>query len=149
MRGRSSSCVMERRAFRVDPRLLDLAKEMRKRPAPAEQKLWYCLRDRRLNGFKFRRQVAIDRYVADFYCAETKLIVESDGESHVGKEKEDAARTARLNELGFVVIRYSNVDVHENIEGALLAILDECERRRSRTSGPSPQPSPPSTRERE
>src|SRR5258708_6289757 len=70
VRGHSSSCIMERRAFRVNPQLLSLAREMRHKPAPAEQKLWYCLRNRRLNGFKFRRQHPIDPYVADYCCAE-------------------------------------------------------------------------------
>ena len=129
MRGRLASGAMEHRPFSVDPRLLDLAREMRKKPAPAEQKLWYCLRSRRLNGFKFRRQHPVDCYVADYYCAEARLIVEFDGESHIGREQEDAVRTARLNELGYAVVRYSNVDVHENIEGVLLTILKECEER--------------------
>jgi very-short-patch-repair endonuclease len=131
---------MEQKCFRVDPWLLALARKMRHESAPAEQKLWHCLRNRRLNGFKFRRQHPVDRYVADFYCAETRLIVESDGESHVGREADDAIRTATLNELGYAVIRYSNVDVFENIEGVLLAILKECEQRATR--GPTPHPNP-------
>jgi very-short-patch-repair endonuclease len=140
---------MELRPFRVDPQLLTFAREMRQRPARAEQKLWFCLRNRRLNGFKFRRQHPVDRYVADYCCAECKLIVESDGDSHVGREDHDAVRTARLNELGYAVVRYSNVDVHENIEGVLLAILEECEKRYNSRQRPSPQPSPLNTRERE
>jgi very-short-patch-repair endonuclease len=140
---------MERRAFRVDPQLVDLARGMRQKPAPAEQKLWYCLRDRRLNGFKFRRQVGIDRYIADFYCAETKLIVEIDGESHCGNEENDASRTETLRALGYSVIRFSNVDIHENFDGVLLAILEACEKVRNSQFRPSPQPSPPSTGERE
>jgi very-short-patch-repair endonuclease len=62
---------MERRAFRVDPQLLEFARVLRTVQTTAEEKLWRCLQNRRLNGFKFRRQVPIDRYVADFYCAET------------------------------------------------------------------------------
>jgi very-short-patch-repair endonuclease len=140
---------MERRTFRVDPQLVELARGMRRKSAPAEQKLWYCLRDRRLNGFKFRRQVGIDRYIADFYCAQLKLIVEIDGESHCGNEREDQRRTETLNTLGLGVIRFSNVDVHENLEGVLLSILGECAKRSNSPLGPSPPPSPPSTRERE
>src|SRR5258708_5371169 len=101
---------MERRAFRVDPQLADLARAMRRKPAPAEQRLWYCLRDRRLNGFKFRRQVGIDRYIADFYCAEAMLIVEIDGESHCGNEEDDERRTEKLRTMGYCVVRFSNVD---------------------------------------
>jgi very-short-patch-repair endonuclease len=102
-----------------------------------------------LNGYKFRRQIGVDRYIADFYCAETRLIVEIDGESHVGNEDADARRTEIFRKLGYRVIRFSNVDVHENLEGVLVAILEACEKARNSTLGPSPQPSPPSTRERE
>jgi 5-methyltetrahydrofolate--homocysteine methyltransferase len=129
---------------------------MRKRSAPAEQKLWYCLRDRRLNRLKFRRQVSIDQYVADFYCAESKVIIELDGESHIGQEQNDELRTTQLNRLGFRVIRFSNVDIFENLDGVLLSILRECENRKpslgkvcTSADRPSPQPSPPITRERE
>jgi very-short-patch-repair endonuclease len=64
------------RRHRVDRKILERARAMRREAAPAERILWYCLRDRRLGGFKFRRQVGIGRYVADFYCAECHLIVE-------------------------------------------------------------------------
>jgi very-short-patch-repair endonuclease len=141
---------MERRAFRVDPRLLELARGLRHESAPAEQKLWKCLRNRQLNGFKFRRQFAIDRYVADFYCAECKLIVEIDGASQFEPQSEtdDAKRTERLADLGYAVVRFTNIDIFENFENVLDAILEECESRRGLALGPSPHPSPPSTGER-
>ena len=60
---------------------------MRRDPVPAEQKLWKCLRDRQLGGFKFRRQ-----YVADFYCHECRLIVEIDGGTHERREKYDSTK---------------------------------------------------------
>jgi lysyl-tRNA synthetase class 2 len=140
---------MERRAFRVDPQLLALARAMRHEPAPAEQKVWRCLRNRKLNGFKFRRQFAIDRYIADFCCAECKLIVELDGDSHSDREQYDAERTRALQAKGYTVFRCTNVDVFENLDGTLETLLRECEGRRNSADGPSPQPSPPSTGERE
>ena len=137
---------MERRPFRVDPQLLEFAREMRQKAAPAEHILWCCLRNRRLNGFKFRRQTSIGKYVADFYCAECKLVVELDGESHFlpGAEAKDAKRTERLNDDGYSVVRYTNVDVFENLDGLLATLLRECEARLPNGSpdGPSPNLSP-------
>src|SRR3954454_6294844 len=102
---------MERRASRVDPQLLEFARVLRTVQTTAEEKLWRCLRNRRLNGFKFRRQVPVDRYVADFYCAETKVIVELDGEAHDEQEEKDEKRTERLQTLGYRVVRFENDDV--------------------------------------
>jgi very-short-patch-repair endonuclease len=140
---------MDRRAFRVDPQLLALARHMRHEPAPAEERVWRCLRNRQLNGFKFRRQFTVDRYIADFYCAECRLVVELDGDSHSEREALDAARTAHLKAKGYGVFRCTNVDVFENLDGMLETLLRECEARRNLPDGPSPPPSPPSTRERE
>jgi very-short-patch-repair endonuclease len=131
------------RPHRVDPVLLQRAREMRHEPAPAEQKLWWCLRDRRLNGFKFRRQYAVGGYVADYYCAECSLIVELDGDSHDGRTKYDERRTEDLTEKGLHVIRFVNTDVFENLVGVLEAILSECEARaRVRKEAPHPSPLP-------
>ncbi len=140
--------MSDRRAFRVDPRLLALAKEMRHEAVPAERKLWACLRNRRLNDFKFRRQFPVDEFIADFCCPECRLIVEADGESHEDRVEDDAARSEHLEAIGYSVVRFTNVDVHENLDGVLTAILDACESRRNSTLGPSPLPSPPSTGER-
>jgi very-short-patch-repair endonuclease len=122
---------------------------MRQVVAPAEKKVWWCLRNRRLNGFKFRRQHAIGTYIADFFCAECKLIVELDGDSHAGQQDKDEERTAWFASQGYSVVRYYNQDVHEHLEAVLSAILRECEMR-SVNSGtsPSPPPSPLSTGER-
>jgi very-short-patch-repair endonuclease len=118
---------MDRRASRVNPRLLTFARTLRRSQTPAEHVLWQCLRDRRLNGFKFRRQVPIGDHVADFYCAECRLIVEADGASHDGRYARDEQRTADLNARGYVVVRCQNAEIHADLEGVLLAILEECE----------------------
>ncbi len=104
-----------------------------------------------MNGFKFRRQVAIDRYVADFYCAEARLIVELDGDSHFEGDAavNDEMRTAQLNRQGYEVVRFTNVDVFENLDGLLNSLLEICEERRLSSVGPSPRPPPPRTGERE
>ena len=119
---------MSYRPHRVSPRLLELARDLRHKQAPAEKILWFCLRDRRLNGFKFRRQVAVGRYVADFYCAACKLIVELDGNSHFDQETYDARRTEWLTTQGYHVVRYANTDVHKYLDAVLNNLLTECER---------------------
>ncbi len=138
---------MDRRAFRVDPRLLDFAKRLRAGQTSAEQILWQCLRNRQSNGFKFRRQVPIGDHVADFYCAECRLIVEADGASHDGRYALDEQRTADLNAAGYVVIRIQNAEVHADLDGVLLALLTECENRALVRSAPHPA-SPPYSGER-
>jgi very-short-patch-repair endonuclease len=127
---------MTLRHFRVDPRLLDRARDMRHDPAPPEQTLWRFLRNRRLGGFKFRRQVTFDHYIADFCCVESKLIVELDGDSHAPRQEYDAKRTEWLASQGYKVIRFLNWDLGNNLEGVLMTILRACEDRS--TSGPSP-----------
>ena len=131
---------MERRAFRVDPRILEVARAMRAEQTPAEQKLWWCVRSRRLAGFKFRRQHPVDRYVVDLYCAECRLVVELDGPSHhqEHQKKYDANRTADLERAGCTVVRIPNREVHENIDGVLKFLFDHCERLAAATVGPSP-----------
>jgi len=130
------------RPFRVDPWLLDFARGMRHNAVSSEQKLWRCLRDRQLNGHKFRRQVPMDKYVADFYCVASRLVVELDGDSHEERQEYDAQRTLALSRGGLSVVRFTNDDVQSNLENVLLAILEECENRSHSNIGPSPRPSP-------
>jgi very-short-patch-repair endonuclease len=84
---------------------------VRQPQTPAEQKLWSRLRNRQLAGLKIRRQRPIDRFIIDFYCAEAKLCIEIDGDSHAEKVEYDRARTAYLNERGHTVIRFTNREV--------------------------------------
>ena len=100
---------------------------MRKEPAPAEKKLWACLRDRQLNGFKFRRQHPMGAYIADFYCHAVRLVAEIDGESHGHREAYDTTRTQILSRGGDHVIRFANEDVHDFLDNVLEEILFQCE----------------------
>ena len=97
------------------------AKENRKNPTEAEEKLWDELRNQKL-GIKFRRQHLIDKYIADFVCFSKALIIEVDGEIHEFTKEEDEIRTNRLTELGFVVIRFTNDQVLNKIESVLESI---------------------------
>ncbi len=97
------------------------ARTLRVSQTSAEAKLWQALRNRRLARWKFRRQHAIDRYVVDFVTLHGKLIVEVDGVTHstASAVKRDSTRTAVLEACGFHVVRVSNSDVYDNIEGVL------------------------------
>ena len=81
----------------VENLLKDRARQMRREPTEAERRMWRLLRDRRLGGFKFRRQEQLGRYIVDFVCFEQKLIVELDGSQHA--ESAYDARTRRLAEV--------------------------------------------------
>jgi len=88
----------------------------------AERRLWAVLRGRRFDDYKFRRQVPVGKYVADFMCYEQRLIVEVDGSQHDERAR-DKMRDAWLASQGFRVLRLWNRDVLLDTDGALLAIL--------------------------
>ena len=101
----------------------DFARDLRQTMTEAERRMWFALRDRRLCGLKFRRQVPLGRYIADFYCAEAKLILELDGGQH--SPDRDAARDHWLHAQGFRLIRLWNTDVLGNLPGVLQLIAQE------------------------
>lgn len=113
-----------------------LARSLRKNMTEAEKTLWYFLRNRRLKGYKFRRQKPIGKFIVDFVCTAPKLIVEVDGGQHAVNTGHDARRTAYLQQKGYRVLRFWNHDVLREKEVVLKKILAEL-----RT--PSPRPSPP------
>ncbi|MBL0543320.1 endonuclease domain-containing protein [Aeromonas caviae] len=101
------------------------ARCMRREATLAEQKLWLQLRDRRLAGVKFRRQMPIGPYIVDFISLEQRLIIEVDGSQHnepAGRQH-DGARTTYLNQQGFRVIRVWNNDVLSRMEAVLELLL--------------------------
>jgi very-short-patch-repair endonuclease len=93
------------------------AKDMRQNMTEAERKLWSRINNKQL-GFRFKPQHPISRFVADFYCHKAKLIIEVDGEIHLGrKEKEyDENREAVLKRLGIKVLRFTNEEVINDME---------------------------------
>jgi len=104
----------------------EYARELRLRTTEAEQKLWSLLRNRQLKGKKFRRQHAIANYVADFYCNESKLVIELDGNFHTEAETKeyDKSRTNLLNELGITVLRFWNEEVIKDTEKVIKKISE-------------------------
>ena len=102
------------------------ARRLRRDQTLAEKTLWTLVRNRRLSGFKFLRQVAIDRYFADFVCEAAKVIVELDGPAHDGREEYDARRPETLELFGYIVVRFRNERVLADPGGTaedLLAVL--------------------------
>ena len=97
------------------------ARRLRTEQSNAEARLWQVLRNRRLARYKFRRQYPIDRYIADFVTLEGKLIIEVDGATHSTDAElaYDVERTQALERLGFQLIRVTNTDVYDNIDGVL------------------------------
>jgi very-short-patch-repair endonuclease len=111
-------------AWQVSPKLRANARALRRISTDAERILWSELRDHRLGGAGFRRQVPIERYVADFICHAAKLVIELDGGQHFSDQAEqaDAARSAAIEAKGFEVLRFSNHDVMTNRAGVLETI---------------------------
>lgn len=118
-----------------------LARNLRTNATDAERHLWRHLRLRQLAGLRFRRQVPIDRYIADFACPEIKLVIELDGGQHLERASADEARSQMLAALGYRVVRYWNDDVLFRTAEVLEDILRH-------VKATPPQPSP-SLRERE
>lgn len=107
----------ERLYFNSSKGIVENAKLLRKNQTEAEQKLWRYLRNRNLDGFKFRRQHYIRHYIVDFYCAEKMLSIELDGGIHKNKEVViyDKSRTEYLEQLGIKEIRFKNEEVLTNV----------------------------------
>ena len=103
-----------------------LAQQLRRNETAAEKRLWYALRNRQLDGFKFFRQATVGPYIADFLCREQKLIVEIDGATHASdiESHSDQRRTAHLNRLGYKVVRLQNSEVFQALDLALTVIRE-------------------------
>jgi ATP-dependent DNA helicase RecQ len=101
------------------PLLKAFARELRHDSTVPERMLWGALRGRKLAGLKFRRQHPIPPFVIDFYCEEELLVVELDGDSHIGHAGADENRTAELLKKDLKVIRFGNDDVIDDLEAVL------------------------------
>ncbi len=106
------------------------AQRLRRESTPAERKLWLHLRGKQADGLQFRRQHPVGPFIVDFYCADVKLAIELDGDSHgvAGAEAKDRERTSFLHTKGVSVLRFWNGDVHENPLGVVERIIEEARR---------------------
>jgi very-short-patch-repair endonuclease len=101
--------------------LTQISKELRRKQTEAEKILWFKLRNRQLDGAKFRRQHCIGSYIVDFVCLENKLIIEIDGGQHnqIPTRENDEQRTQWLEAIGYHLARFWNSEVLQNTEGVL------------------------------
>ncbi len=110
----------------MKPNLTTLTKALRINQTPWELKLWNYLRANKLNGFKFKRQVPVGRYIVDFCCQDARLIIELDGGHHSENETsvKDAEKERDLKSKGYKVLHFWNNEVDSNIEGVMEVILN-------------------------
>src|SRR5262245_27838736 len=118
---------MPDRLRRTSPEMTQRAKSMRKEKTPAEALLWEHLRAKRLRGSKWRQQYPIGGYIPDFYCPESRLVIELDGAQHNEPDAEayDAIRTRAFGTTGIRVIRFSNAEVMNDTDRVLKAIASQ------------------------
>ena len=119
------------------------ARELRKNMTDAERQLWARLRRKQINGHRFRRQVPIGPYFADFACFSARLVVEVDGTQHDLESAYEQARTARLERDGFHVLRYWNEDVLKATD----EVVEDIWRHLAARCAPHPNPPPQGGRE--
>ena len=119
---------------KLKPRARDLRNSM----TEPELRLWQHLRSSQLEGFKFRRQIAIPPFVADFLCPAKALIVEVDGNTH--DPEQDRRRDRLLESRGYTTIRFTNSDVTQNVDGVLITILGALHSLPDRWPHPNPSP---------
>ena len=112
------------------------AQDLRNNATDCERLLWIELRQRRLNGFKFSRQIPVGPFICDFVCRRAMLVIEVDGGQHNANLEGDESRTRILERAGYRVIRFWNNDVTDNLEGVLTTIGEAL------TACPPPNPLP-------
>jgi len=93
-----------------------------------ERLVWAVLRSRGLKGWKFRRQVPIGPFIVDFLCAEARLVVEIDGASHDTQQAYDRQRERYLQCVGYRVLRLTNEQVFDELEGSMMLVLAELDK---------------------
>ena len=118
--------------------LVPIARLLRGNMTDAERNLWSSLRRNQL-GVKFRRQVPFGRYVVDFCCPEARLVIELDGSQHHTTHgvRDDATRDDYLQQIGYKVLRYSNIEILQNRDGVLQDILEHVRSRLAITDSPA------------
>jgi very-short-patch-repair endonuclease len=115
------------------------ARDLRVRQTSAEVILWEALRNRRLEGLKFRRQHPVGPFVLDFCCPERRLAIELDGGAHAAQHEADVERQALLATAGYRVLRFPNEAVHGSLPAVLATIRDVAASEPSRPASPLPR----------
>jgi very-short-patch-repair endonuclease len=122
-------CSKERKAMRkyTPDYIVELSREFRRNQTTAESELWKRLRSNSLSGIKFRRQYAIGRYIADFYCSKANLVIEIDGKIHetIDKKEYDLIRESEIRARNIRILRFTNEQIMNDIKVVLCKIKDE------------------------
>lgn len=123
--------------YGASPEIFRRARELRKNTTPSENNLWTLLRKKQFEGYKFRRQHPVFKFIADFYCHELKLIIELDGGIHLNPEQAeyDLGRTFELNQLGIEVMRITNEELWADMDAVSFKILNRISQIKSHPSG--------------
>lgn len=114
----------DKRFLEYNRNLKQASRDLRNNMTEPEKKLWSKIRNKQINGFLFLRQKIIGKYIADFYCHKLKLVIEVDGNSHYTNEglESDKLRDEYMSALGITTLRFSNIEVMENIDGVVSKI---------------------------
>jgi hypothetical protein len=117
---------MKRKILPYNPHLKELARQLRNNATKSEIRLWQCLKGNKMMGYDFHRQKPIGNYICDFFCIELMLAIEIDGVSHeiASVEKRDAQKDAYLKSIGVDVLRFTDNDIVNYLDGAIKAIED-------------------------
>ncbi len=113
-----------RKVIPYNPRLKDLARQLRNNSTKSEIKLWQHIKGKQLRGYSFHRQKPLLNFIADFYCHDLALVIELDGYTHQFEDvfNEDLIKQQKLQEIGLTVLRFRDNDVMKNMESVIVAI---------------------------
>nr|WP_255737821.1 endonuclease domain-containing protein [Cognataquiflexum nitidum] len=123
--------------YGASPEIFRRARELRKNTTPSENNLWTLLRKKQFEGYKFRRQHPVFKFIADFYCHELRLSIELDGGIHLNPERAeyDLGRTFELHQLGIEVMRISNEELCADMDAVSFKILNKTSQIKPHPSG--------------
>jgi very-short-patch-repair endonuclease len=118
--------MKRRKIIPYNPKLVSLAKKLRKNMTLSEALLWNELKSKNLLGYDFDRQRPIDNYIVDFYCKDLQLAIEIDGESHFHDDRpeKDRIRQSKLESLGIRFLRFEDIDIKKDINYVVNRIYD-------------------------
>lgn len=116
--------ITAKQSLDASPAIRFKAKELRKRPTNAEERLWKYLRRGQINGFYFRRQHPYGIYILDFFCFKANLAIEVDGPIHLQKQDYDSERSRFIESTGVKVLRFNNEEIEKEIDQVIKKIRE-------------------------
>ncbi|MCK5723414.1 MAG: endonuclease domain-containing protein [Gammaproteobacteria bacterium] len=125
-----------RKIIPYNPKLKQIAKNLRNNSTLSEVLLWQHLKDKKMKGYDFHRQKPIGNYIIDFFCSDLMLAIEIDGISHDDKINKDIKRQKQIENFGISFLRFDDIDVKKNIKGVVVAIEEWIDRYSSNTPQP-------------